>query len=262
MEALVDGIRLNYHVVGEGPGLAFAHSLGMDLGQWDAQEAHYRDRYRVLSFDARGHGASGKPAGPYSIERFGEDYYGVLRAAGLERAVAVGMSMGGMAAQALAVAHPEAVAGLVLVDTSCWYLEEGPKAWEARAAAAEEKGLASLVSFQNERWFSDRTRAERTALVDRATRVFLANEVAAYAASCRALGALDLRGKVEGIKCPTLILVGDEDYATPVAMAEDLQRRIAGSELIVMPGVRHLSAMEAADVVNGHLDRFLARIGW
>ena len=262
MQALVDGVGLNYQVVGDGPALAFAHSLGMDLTQWDAQVAHYRDRYRVLAFDARGHGASDKPAGPYSIERFGEDYYGVLRLAGLDRAVCVGMSMGGMAAQALAVAHPEAVAGLVLVDTSCWYLDEGPQAWETRARAAEEKGLESLVAFQNERWFSDRTRTENTALVDRATRVFLANAVPAYAASCRALGALDLRGKVEGIRCPTLILVGDEDYATPVSMAEDLQRRIPGAEMIILDGVRHLSAMESAERVNAHIDRFLARLDW
>jgi 3-oxoadipate enol-lactonase len=261
MKAQVGGIQLEYEVMGAGRTIAFAHSLGMDHTLWSAQERHYSPRYQVLTFDGRGHGASDKPPGPYSVERFGEDFYGVLRAAGVDRAVVVGLSMGGMAAQALAVAHPEAVAALVLCDTTCWYLETGPKDWEERARTAEEKGLAALVDFQLKRWFADRTHAEQPALIDQAERVFLANDVAGYAASCRALGAMDLRGKVDGIRCPTLVVVGDEDYATPPSMAEDLHRRIGGSELVVLPGVRHLSAWEAANTVNGHIDRLLAQLG-
>ncbi|HZS02374.1 MAG TPA: alpha/beta fold hydrolase [Chloroflexota bacterium] len=261
MQAQVDGIRLYYETVGDGRTLAFAHSLGMDHTLWDAQQRHFSDRYRVLTFDARGHGASDKPPGPYSVERFGEDFYGVLRAAGVERAVVVGLSMGGMAAQALAAAHPEAVEGLVLADTTCWYGETAAQDWEPRAVAAEQQGLASLLDFQLTRWFSDRTRAERPDILDHARRVFLANDVAAYAASCRALGAMDLRDQIGGIRCPTLVLVGEEDYATPPAMAEELHRRIGGSELVVLPGVRHLSAVEAPDVVNAHIERLLGRLG-
>lgn len=260
MHAQVDGIRINYEVVGSGRPIVFAHSLGMDRTLWSAQERHFSPRYRVVTYDARGHGASDKPPGPYSVERFGEDLYGVMRAAGIDRAVLVGLSMGGMAAQACAIAHPEAVAGLVLADTTCHY-PNAQAEWEARARAAEEQGLASLVDFQLQRWFADRTRAENKALLDHVTRVFLANDVAAYAASCRALGAMDLRGKVESIRCPTLIIVGEEDYATPPAMAEDLHGRIAGSELVVLPGVRHLSAVEAPEVVNQHIERLLARVG-
>lgn len=262
MQVQVDGVRLNYRLVGEGPVLAFAHSLGMDHTQWEQQERHFQGRYRVLSYDARGHGASDKPPGPYRIEQLGEDFYGLLRALGIERAVAIGLSMGGMAAQALAAAHPDAVAGLVLLDTTCWYGEDGPQQWEERARTAETQGLAALVDLQLQRWFSDRTRAEHPAVVERAKQVFLANDVAAYAAACRALGALDLRGKVESIRCPTLIVVGEEDYATPVSMAEDLHRRIPNSELVVLPGVRHLSPVEAPETVNAHIERFLQRIGW
>jgi 3-oxoadipate enol-lactonase len=261
MEARVDGIRLNYEVAGDGRPIAFAHSLAMDRTLWHVQERHFGGRHRVLTYDARGHGASDKPPGPYSVERFGEDFFGVLQAAGIARAVVVGLSMGGMAAQALAIAHPEAVAVLVLADTTCWYGETGPRDWGQRAETAETQGLASLVDFQLTRWFSDRTRAEQREIVDHATRVFLANDVAAYAASCRALGAMDLRQGLARVRCPTLILVGEEDYATPPAMAEDLQRRIAGSELVVLPGVRHLSAVEAPDVVNAHVDRLLEKLG-
>src|SRR5688572_30152015 len=176
MQAQVDGIHINYEVSGDGRAIVFAHSLGMDRTLWQAQERHFRDRYRVLTFDARGHGASDKPPGPYSVERFGEDFYGVLRAAGVERAIVVGLSMGGMAAQALAIAHPEAVEALVLADTTCWYGETAMADWEPRAKAAEEKGLASLLDFQLTRWFSDRTRAEQPDIVEHARRVFLAND--------------------------------------------------------------------------------------
>jgi 3-oxoadipate enol-lactonase len=260
MQAKVDGVQLYYEVAGNGRTLAFAHSLGMDHTLWEAQQRHFGSNYRVLTFDARGHGASDKPPGPYSVERFGEDFYGVLKAAGVERAVVVGLSMGGMAAQALAAAHPEVVDGLVLADTTCWYGETAVQDWEPRAVAAEEKGLASLIDFQLTRWFSDRTRAEQPDVVEAARRVFLANDVPGYAAACRALGAMDLRGKIDKITCPTLILVGEEDYATPPAMAEDLNRRIAGSEMVVLPGIRHLSAVEAPGVVNPHIERLLARV--
>jgi 3-oxoadipate enol-lactonase len=260
MKAQVNGIQIEYDVTGAGRTIAFAHSLGMDRTLWSAQVRHYSPRYRVLTFDGRGHGASDKPPGPYSVEQLGEDFYGVLRAAGVDRAVVVGLSMGGMAAQALAAAHPETVEALVLCDTTCWYLENGPQEWETRARTAEEKGLPALVDFQLQRWFADRTHAEQPALVEQAKRVFLANDVAGYTASCRALGAMDLRGKVETIRCPTLIVVGEEDYATPPSMGEDLQRRIAGSELVVLPQVRHLSAWEAAETVNAHIDRLLARL--
>ncbi len=260
MKAQVNGIQIEYEVTGAGRAIAFAHSLGMDHTLWGAQVRHYSPRYRVLTFDGRGHGASDKPPGPYSVEQFGEDFYGVLRAAGVDRAVVVGLSMGGMAGQALAAAHPEAVEALVLCDTTCWYLESGPQDWDVRARTAEEKGLAALVDFQLQRWFAERTLTEQPALVEHARRVFLANDVAAYAASCRALGAMDLRGKVETIRCPTLIVVGEEDYATPPSMAEDLHRRIAGSELVVLPKVRHLSAWEAPETVDGHIDRLLARL--
>jgi 3-oxoadipate enol-lactonase len=260
MQAQVDGIRINYEVSGDGRAIVFAHSLGMDRTLWQAQERHFRDRYRVLTYDARGHGASDKPPGPYSVERFGEDLYGVLRAAGIERAVLVGLSMGGMASQACAIAHPEVVEAIVLADTTCHY--PGAQAeWESRARAAEEKELAALVDFQLQRWFAERTHAEQPQVIEHAKRVFLANDVAAYAASCRALGAMDLRDGVKGIRCPTLIVVGDEDFATPPAMAEDLHQRIQGSEVVVLPGVRHLSAVEAADTVNQHVDQFLARLG-
>lgn len=261
VKAHVDGIQLEYQVAGTGRTIVFAHSLGMDRTLWGAQERHYGSRYRVLSFDGRGHGASDKPPGPYSVERFGEDFYGVLRASDTQRAVIVGLSMGGMAAQALAAAHPDVVEALVLCDTTCWYHESGPQEWETRARAAEEQGLPSLVDFQLQRWFTDRTRAEQPALVEHARRVFLANDVAAYAATCRALGAMDLRAGLAKIHCPTLIIVGEEDYATPPAMAEDLQRRIAGSELVTLPNVRHLSAWEAPETVNSHIDRLLARLG-
>ena len=260
MRAQVDGVQIEYEVTGEGRPIVFAHSLGMDHTLWNAQVRDFGGQHRVATYDARGHGASDKPPGPYSVERFGEDLYRVIRAAGVERAVVVGLSMGGMAAQACAAAHPEAVEALVLADTTCWYGETAVADWEPRAVAAEQQGLASLLDFQLSRWFSDRTRAERPDLIEQARRVFLANDVAGYAAACRALGAMDLRAKVDGIRCPTLILVGEEDYATPPAMAEDLHRRIVGSELVILPGVRHLSAVEAPEVVDEHIGRLLGRL--
>ena len=161
--------------------------------------------------------------------------------------------MGGCVALAFAAAYPARTAALGLIDTTAWYGAEAPKQWAERANRAAEAGMGALVEFQTTRWFGDGFRAQRPDIVEQCVDVFLRNDVAAYVATCRMLGAADLRAALPGMTMPTAILVGEEDYATPVAMAEAMHRAIAGSTLTVLKGARHLTPLEAPDAVADEL---------
>jgi len=150
-------------------------------------------------------------------------------------------------AQAFAGLYPKRVKGLALIDTTAWYGAEAPKQFRERAAAAKAKGMGGLIDFQVTRWFSDRFRSEHPDRVKQATDVFLANDFHCYAASCALLGDADLRHYASVFKMPVAIIVGEEDYATPVAMAKALHESIPQSTLRVIESGRHLTPIECPD---------------
>src|SRR4051794_37606319 len=168
----------------------------------------------VLTYDCRGHGASDKPKGPYTVELFANDLADLLDHVGWTSALVAGASMGGCISLAFAAAYPQRTAALGLVDTTAWYGADAPKAWAERASKALETGLESLVEFQTTRWFGDAFRAANPGIVKESVDIFLRNDVPAYAETCRMLGAADLRAALPGFKMPTAIVVGEEDYAT------------------------------------------------
>ncbi len=253
-----DGTRLAYTLHGSGAnGIALIHSLAMDRLFWQPVVERLADRLPVLSYDCRGHGQSDKPNGsdntPYTVELFARDLADLLDHVGWSSALIAGASMGGCVALAFAAAYPARTAALGLIDTTAWYGAEAPKQWAERANRAAEGGMGALVEFQTTRWFGDGFRAQRPDIVEQCVDVFLRNDVAAYVATCKMLGAADLRAALPGMTMPTAILVGEEDYATPVAMAEAMQRAIAGSTLTVLNGARHLTPLEAPDAVADEL---------
>jgi 3-oxoadipate enol-lactonase len=164
-------------------------------------------------------------------------------------AIFVGLSLGGCVAQALAVYQPELVRGLGLVDTTCWYGETAKADWEARAEKAMTDGLDSLAAFQLARWFTPEFLGQRPEVAQHLLQTFKSMRLDAYVATCEAMGAMDLREQIGSITVPTAVLVGADDPATPVRMAEELQRRIAGASLHVMADCSHLSAVEQPEVV-------------
>ncbi|MEQ8698066.1 MAG: alpha/beta hydrolase [Bauldia litoralis] len=252
-----DGCGLAYSILTdagpEAPRLALVHSLAMDRHFWDGVADSLSDSASILALDCRGHGESDKPAGPYSAERFGDDLAAVLDAAGWKDAVVAGSSMGGCVALAFAARHPGRTRGLGLIDTTAWYGDDAPDAWAGRATKAQSGGMAALIDFQVSRWFSDAFRESRRDVVEAAISTFLRNDVEAYAATCHMLGACDLRATLPGIAAPTRVIVGEEDYATPVAMATVLRDGIPGAEMTVLGGVRHFTPLECPDRIAAEL---------
>ena len=251
-----DGVPIAYRARGLGRGLptvALVHSLAMDHRFWDPVAERLEDRAAVVAIDARGHGRSGRGETPYSALRMARDLLEVLDRLQVDQAVVGGASMGGCVALQFAGSFHARTAGLSLIDTTAWYGPTAPADWEDRAAKAQAQGLASLVDFQKTRWFSDAFRAREPQVVQDCIDTFLANDLEGYVATCRMLGAFDGRALLRDIRVPTRVLVGEEDYAAPVAMAQAMHQGIAGSKLDILPGARHLTPLEAPDVVAASL---------
>src|SRR6516162_3109165 len=249
-----DGARLAYELRGrlkDAPLIVLIHSLGMDHTFWNAVTPALTETTAVLVYDCRGHGRSDKPAGPYRVEAFADDLADLLDHVGWRSAIVAGASMGGCIALAFAAAYPQRAAGLGLFDTTAWY--DAPDKWEERARTAETKGLDALVEFQTTRWFTDAFRASRKDVLDASVAVFLANTAQAYAETCRMLGACNMTAALPRLKMPVRIAVGDEDYATPVAMSQTLHRAIAGSTMNVITNARHLTPLECPQHIVAEL---------
>lgn len=253
-----DGAELVFETRGrimDHPPLVLIHSLGMDRTFWDAVASPLAETTAVLTYDARGHGGSDKPPGPYRVGQFADDLADLMDHIGWKAAAVAGASMGGCISLAFAAACPARAAGLGLIDTTAWY--DAPDKWEERAVTAETKGLEALVEFQTTRWFSEKFRATRKDVVEASVEVFLANKPQAYAETCRMLGACNMTAALPHLSMPTRIVVGEEDYAAPVAMSETLHRGISGSVLSVIAGARHLTPLETPDRIVAELSALL-----
>ncbi|WP_324764084.1 alpha/beta fold hydrolase (plasmid) [Sinorhizobium meliloti] len=254
-----DGTRLSYRLVkGSGQGrIALVHSLAMDKTFWEPTVAALEGFADALLFDCRGHGASDKPSGPYSVELFANDVADLLDYVGWKSAVLAGASMGGCVALAFAAIYPERVEALGLFDTTAWYGEDAPKAWTERADKALAGGMAALVGFQKTRWFSDSFRGANPDVVEKAVGVFLENDLSAYAATCAMLGNADIRAALPHFDFPCRVAVGTEDYATPPDMARYMAENIPGAGFFIMEGVRHFAPLEVPSTIAAHLKELI-----
>jgi 3-oxoadipate enol-lactonase len=251
-----DGCSLDYtlhHSPAAPHRIVLIHSLALDRSVWDGVVAAIGGQASVLTYDCRGHGKSGHCVGArFTPELFAQDLAELLDHLGWTSAVIAGCSMGGNVAQAFGGRYPSRAAALGLIDTTAFYGEDAPRIWRERAETARSSGLSSLIAFQATRWFSDAFRERQTDLIRRLNEVFLGNDLDCYAAACDLLGHADLRPYLKALTMPVSIVVGEEDYATPVSASEHLHAAIPGSTLSILKG-RHLTPIECPSEVASHL---------
>ncbi|GIX49775.1 MAG: 3-oxoadipate enol-lactonase [Candidatus Tectimicrobiota bacterium] len=261
MQITVNGIRMNYTLEGPetAPVVTLSHSLAANLTMWDPQVPALTSRYRVLRYDTRGHGGTEAPPGPYTLELLVEDVRALLQALGITRTHFVGLSMGGMIGQLLALQSPQLLQSLVLCDTTSRVPPEAKPTWEERIRTAQTQGLAPLVEPTLERWFTAPFRQQHPEVVDKVRAMIRATPPAGYIGCCHAIAALDLTDRLPAITVPTLVIVGEEDPGTPVAASQVIHQQIKGSELVVLKGAAHLSNMEQPQAFNEALLAFLDR---
>ncbi|HEY7651050.1 MAG TPA: 3-oxoadipate enol-lactonase [Methylomirabilota bacterium] len=263
MKINANGIGVNYTLDGPAaaPVVTLSHSLATDLSMWDPQLKALTARYRVLRYDTRGHGGTDAPAGAYTLEQLADDARALLRALGVQRTHWIGLSMGGMIGQALALAAPELFLSLSLCDTSSRIPAEAKPLWQERIKTAETQGMEPLVEPTLGRWFTAPFREQRKDVVDLVRAMIRATPPRGYAGCCHAISALDLTDRLSAIKVPTLIVVGEDDQGTPVAASRAIQAQIGGSQLEILKSAAHLSNMEQPEAFTRAVTSFLSRLG-
>jgi 3-oxoadipate enol-lactonase/4-carboxymuconolactone decarboxylase len=248
---------LAIHVLIEGPPgatpLVLLHSLGTNAHIWDAQAAELSRSFRVIRPDLRGHGLTTCTPGPYSMALFADDLTDLLAALNISKFHLGGISIGGLIAQSFAAAHPGCVSSLILVDTA---LAIPPaQSWIDRAATVRGQGIGAIADAVLARWV---TQPFMDAPETRGLREMLLRTPAeGYAAAAEAIATADLTATTSILQIPTLIVVGDQDQATPIASAQALNAAIAGSSLTIIESAAHIPTVEKPAEVTAALTTFL-----
>lgn len=259
MKIKTNGIELNCTVEGpeDGAIVVMSHSLASSHRMWDPQLPALSE-YRVYRFDTRGHGDSDAPDGPYSLEMLADDTRGLLDALGLEKVHFVGLSMGGMIGQMLAIKYPEVLLSATLCATSSRMPKEAWPAWQERIDTASAHGMDVLVDGTMERWFTDGFISANESAITPIRDLVRTTPVRGYTSCIGAIMKLDITDRLASIDLPTLVIAGEDDESTPLAANEAIHQAIVGSEFLAVPNAKHFVNIEQSNVVNDALSRFLA----
>lgn len=258
MLQVVNGVETFWDQTGRGLPLVCIHHLGGSGDSWLPVVLRLGTRCRCVTYDVRGHGRSAVPPGPYTLAQLADDLAALIESLGLSRVSLAGISMGGMIAMTLAVARPDLVDTLTLVDTCCEYPDDMRAGLRSRADQAERSGTAALAAGSAERWFTPAFRTLDRHAVEAQVEILRATDPAGYAAAARAVAAVDLAEPITRLRCPTLILVGAQDASTPIEAARRLDSLIPASELHIIPTAAHLPIIEQTELVSVRIERFLA----
>lgn len=242
---------------GRGEAVLLAHAIGCDHRMWDELAAALAPRYRVLAIDARGHGKSPLPARPWSLADMADDAVRLLDKLGIARAHWVGLSMGGMVGQAFALGHGDRLAKLVIANSTSSYGKDGRGLWDNRIRLVTEGGLSAIRDMVASRYFSPAFAAAHPEVVERVMARFLETPAQGYLGCCEAIRELELLDALPRIAAPTLVIAGELDQGTPVAMSLAIAERVPGARLAVIPGASHLSAVEKPTAFNSLVAGFL-----
>jgi 3-oxoadipate enol-lactonase len=254
-----NGIQMNYELSGkkDGPFVILSHSLGSSLLMWNPQRKVLESHFQVLCYDIRGHGKSEAPPGVYTLELLGEDAIALLDALGIDQVHWVGLSLGGMIGQSIALNYPKRLQSLALCDTAAVIAAEAQPIWQERIDAVREKGVASQWEPTMERWFTPTFLNSNPYMLGVIREEFLATPTKGYLGCIYAIRKLNYLNQLSEIKVPTLIMVGEDDPGTPVAASEAMHQRIPNSKLVIIKSARHLSNIEQPEIFNTNLIMFL-----
>lgn len=252
----VEGCRFNYRFDGpeRAPLVVFSNSLSSNLSMWDPQVAAFRDEFRILRYDRRGHGGTEVTPAPYGMEQLGRDTAGLLEALDVQDAAFCGLSLGGMVGMWLGTNAPQRLRKLVLCNTAAYM---GPKSlWDGRIQSANEAGMESLWESTAARWFTPAFRERDPAAVEAVRQGFVSTPPTGYAGCCAAIRDMDQRESIAAIGLPTMVIMGEHDPSTPPEAGGHIVGKIRDAVPVVLPAA-HLSNVEAAGEFNVALREFL-----
>jgi 3-oxoadipate enol-lactonase len=235
---------------GDRPPMMLIHGVGADGTSWDQIGAALSPEFRILRLDLRGHGRSGHIEGALTLDDFVRDVVDVLDATAVPAAHIVGFSLGGMIAQGLALNHPDRVRRLVLLSAVAGRTAEERERVQSRLAILREQGIEAISGASQERWFTPDFIARNPDLVALRMRQLKQNHAPSYAAAYTVFSTSDLGGELHAIAAPALIATGEHDLGSNTRMARFMHDQIRGSQLEILPGLRHSILVEAPDLVT------------
>ncbi|MEM9138557.1 MAG: alpha/beta fold hydrolase [Pseudomonadota bacterium] len=257
-----DGTAYDLYGPEDAPLVVLIHGLGLNRDCWQWMVPALSGRYRVLVFDLYGHGDSPAAAETPSLSVFSAQLAVLLGAVGGSKAAILGFSMGGMICRRFAMDHPDRAAALVILNSAHARSPEAQAAVEARVALVDAEGPAGTVENALERWFTPAYRAANPDMMALVERWILANYPEIYPLNYRVLatGVTEIVAPSPPIACPALVITGDQDTGNNPDMARAIAAEIAGAEVVILPGLRHMALAEAPDAVNGPVKAFLDRV--
>jgi 3-oxoadipate enol-lactonase len=256
MKAKLNGSEISYEIHGKegAPWLVLSHSLACSARMWDPQVEAFKDRYRILAYDMRGHGASAAPQGPYTLDMLAEDVIALMRHAGIERATFIGLSIGGMIGQTLALKQTALFERMVLADTGHAQNAEALAQWEERIRIAESQGMRALVESTMARWFTEPFR--KSSAAQKIAALIDSTPVPGYVGCGRAIMKLNTTDRLKDIDLPVLAITGEHDASAPGTRY--IGEHVPGAELVVIPQAAHIANVEQPAAFNRALREFLS----
>ncbi|HEV7320472.1 MAG TPA: alpha/beta fold hydrolase [Ensifer sp.] len=255
----VGEVTLNYRIDGDGEPLVCIHGVGSYLEAWSGVVERLKDRFTILTFDLRGHGQSSRVTGRYEIDDFVNETLALADRAGFSDFNLAGFSLGGLIAQRLALTHLSRLRRLVLLSTVAGRTPVERERVLERLAALRAGTPADHHNASLSRWLTEDFQERNPEIIARLRSRDAENDPDCYASAYRVLAETDFGGFLDQIRCPTLIATGEDDAGSNPRMAKYMHERIPGSELRILPGLRHSILIEAPDVVADLMGEFLSQ---
>jgi pimeloyl-ACP methyl ester carboxylesterase len=253
-----DGVDIHYVVQGQGPCVTLIHGIGADHANWDGVVPLLTPHFTVMRADLRGHGGSSRIE-RCSLDDFVADVEALLQHEGVVRSHVVGFSLGGLIGQKYAINQPERLDRLVLISSVAERTAEERVRVSKRADQIDREGITSVMGQAQERWFTPEFLARNPEIVQARLKQLAENDHRSYAAAYRVFALADEGLEYERIQAPTLVMTGEFDSGSSPRMAHVLHDRIAGSELEILPRLRHSVLLEAPQLIGDRVLRFLRR---
>ncbi len=239
--------------------VVMSHALGLDLTMWDSLAAHLAPRHPVLRFDHRGQGGSAPASVPFGIDDLVADAARLVTEWGRGPVLFIGLSMGGLVGQGLAIRHPALLRGLLLANTAAVFPAAGRAGLLARAAAVRSGGMAAVADATVERFISAAGQARNPALAGAVRAQLLRADAASYAATSEAIAGADWRAGLAAVQCATLVISGALDVGTPPALGQQIADGVPGAQHVVLDAA-HLSVLEQPQAFAAAVDGLIARL--
>ena len=252
-------VRSAFSVEGEGPPLFLIHGIGASRATFTGLVPYLKSRFRCITHDLRGHGASPKPPPPYALDDLVEDLEALRAELGIEKAHFAGHSLGGMIGPAYARKYPQHVLSLGLYSTAAFRTAEDSAKVKGVVATMRAKGIPRVLTTLTDRWFTPEFAQRCPDVIERRLKAVLDTDPEVFLSVFDIYAETEMSPWLHEIKQPCLVLTGENDGGCNPRLNKQIAAALPNSELVILPVLRHAITLEGADQVAPPVLEFLNR---